>query len=409
MKKTKLIALTIISASLIAVPIITVVTGFNFNASSNSLWAIANFRQPTTKTGWEMLRVDAIKNKTRYFQNVENLAYDTALKNKTMDDTSMNDYISFQIEKGMDFQFYLAYVLREMLANVNLFKITQDPTTYQIQGQDLDNLVPFELINLTSNNYAYIIWNIVKEGAIALTNIPLNPDLRNLVNLTLDEIRSLKIYDDQINNLWTSGLKDYFASKMADLTKANYQKNKAKELNQLNLDLAKAKAEHKSEKIIEEIEAKIVVKKLEIQVRFDQYNYELDQFAKNITIYQNELSTWVAEQTNLNHQQLLDKVKEHPKFKIFMLLNFYQISYKEQALATYQVIKTVIPDLVIPDKFVISDWENHFMLLAKQGKNTIDFVVKSKDEVVVNLNEIPLSDEIINAAALQEYKGGQDA
>ncbi|WP_303662158.1 hypothetical protein [Williamsoniiplasma luminosum] len=406
MKKTKIIILSILSAALVSVPIITIATGFNYNSSSNSLWSVANFKEPTTKTGWEMLRIDAINNKTKYFENVQNLAYDIAKVNKDMEGTSMNDYISLCIAKKDDFQYYLVYVLREMLANANLYRITKDQSTYEIQGQDLENLIPFKLMNLTSNNSAYVIWNIVKEGPIALSDISLNPDIRNLVDLTFKEIVELEEYNDQIDNLWKSGLKDYFAMKMSSLTKTEFQNQKAKELQKLNNDLAKAEAEKQPPDVIQKILDQIDLKKLEIKVRFDQYDYQIDQMQKNTTIFQKKLTDIILNTSGLDQEQLIEKIKNLPEYQILMLSNFYFINYKEQVQSTYKVMQKVIPDLVQPDKFDISDEENAFMLKAKiEKKNTMDLELKSSDGIVVNLNEILINDDLVNSGSLQEYKG----
>ncbi|AVP49584.1 MAG: hypothetical protein C5T88_03340 [Williamsoniiplasma luminosum] len=353
-----------------------------------------------------MLRIDAINNKTKYFENVQNLAYDIAKVNKDMEGTSMNDYISLCIAKKDDFQYYLVYVLREMLANANLYRITKDQSTYEIQGQDLENLIPFKLMNLTSNNSAYVIWNIVKEGPIALSDISLNPDIRNLVDLTFKEIVELEEYNDQIDNLWKSGLKDYFAMKMSSLTKTEFQNQKAKELQKLNNDLAKAEAEKQPPDVIQKILDQIDLKKLEIKVRFDQYDYQIDQMQKNTTIFQKKLTDIILNTSGLDQEQLIEKIKNLPEYQILMLSNFYFINYKEQVQSTYKVMQKVIPDLVQPDKFDISDEENAFMLKAKiEKKNTMDLELKSSDGIVVNLNEILINDDLVNSGSLQEYKG----
>jgi hypothetical protein len=184
---------------------------------------LANFEWPKTEQGWEIFRENSQKKSQEYYARLEQWVSDNSYKAESgiADSWSrLQKFICDHFASSDDFQYYIAYQLRRILAQTKLSVLNVDSDNINFirpDDNDQENFVSFFLFNSTTVfDGAYVIWDHNNDNSIPLSNIWINRDLRKLAYDVYKE------FENSYGNLLTDKVQLNYSSAFAQQLEFNY-------------------------------------------------------------------------------------------------------------------------------------------------------------------------------------------
>lgn len=405
--KKKIILISSLSLVTAAVPIVAIASSMRTEKFSTSLKDIANFVRPQTIEGWEMIFLDAKYNMEHYFGEVQSYATQIALSNKDLPLSKLDKLIYNKIFAMDDFQLYIAYNLRMLISSNWLYEKTNNSIEYGLQEQDIEILVSFKYLNATTNDSAFVIWDVINDRTISLQNIYLNKDLRKL---TVDTYESVyKNYQPDIDSK-----KSEIINMIRDKKFYNYQSDINSlssaifDLNEKIKEFEEPESRDSEEEVpptLEELEEELKTNVSELDKVIEDLNFYRKSLIGSVTARQYDIDYLITTIEIQDYDNVIKNVLNSIEFELLIISKIQLIDFNKNVNIAYKNLEKIeeIKKYKIPEESLIGSEEEEFMTQISKDINSEKFNFKTKDGIGLDLAGVRINGNIKNISAYSEY------